>query len=372
LTAVVDRMVAADPSSPADAETVLGLNRQLERLGAVNTRVTAAFDASRAWADDGARSAAAWLATRAQLPPATARRRVRVGRALRSMGIVEEAWLAGDIGDAQVGLLANAHTPATAEVFSRDEQALVDDAIRLRFGDFSRVLWYWSYHADPDGAESQATKDHASRRLHLSQSYRGMWFGDFALDAISGAIVNDELKRIADELFAADWAEARRRLGADPTALDLCRTPAQRRADALVEMATRSASSPGDGRRPEPLFSVFVGYESFAGMICELANGTVITPGSLVPHVDRAWVERVVFDGPSRVTDVGVHRRIFGGGTRRAVQARDRQCFHPYCDRPAEDCEIDHVEPYAAGGLTTQANGRVACDFHNRARHRRS
>jgi len=107
-------------------------------------------------------------------------------------------------------------------------------------------------------------------------------------------------------------------------------------------------------------------------MICELANGTVITPGSLVPHVDRAWVERVVFDGPSRVTDVGVHRRIFGGGTRRAVQARDRQCFHPYCDRPAEDCEIDHVEPYAAGGLTTQANGRVACDFHNRARHRRS
>lgn len=196
LTAVVDRMVAAGPSSLADAETVLGLHRQLDRLGAVNTRATAAFDASRAWADDGARSAAAWLATRAQLPPATARRRMRVGRALRSMGIVEGAWLAGDIGDAQVGLLANAHTPATAEVFARDEQALVDDAIRLRFGDFSRVLWYWSYHADADGAEDRATRDHASRRLHLSQSYRGMWFGDFALDAISGAIVSDGLKRI--------------------------------------------------------------------------------------------------------------------------------------------------------------------------------
>jgi len=83
-------------------------------------------------------------------------------------------------------------------------------------------------------------------------------------------------------------------------------------------------------------------------------------------------VERIVFDTPSRVTDVGVRRRIFTGATRRAVEVRDQQCFHEYCEIPAEACEIDHVEPYAAGGLTTQANGRAACAFHNRQRHRRS
>ena len=32
--------------------------------------------------------------------------------------------------------------------------------------------------------------------------------------------------------------------------------------------------------------------------------------------------------------------------------------------------EIDHVEPWANGGLTTEDNGRAACAFHNRARHR--
>ena len=48
------------------------------------------------------------------------------------------------------------------------------------------------------------------------------------------------------------------------------------RADALVEMAIRSRTVPADGRRPEPLFSVFVGFETFAGRICELANGTVV------------------------------------------------------------------------------------------------
>ena len=52
------------------------------------------------------------------------------------------------------------------------------------------------------------------------------------------------------------------------------------------------------------------------------------------------------------------------------MQLRDRTCFHPYCEEPAQDCEIDHVQPWAAGGVTTEANGRVACGFHNRQRHR--
>ena len=82
-------------------------------------------------------------------------------------------------------------------------------------------------------------------------------------------------------------------------------------------------------------------------------------------------MERVIFDGPSRVIDVGVHRRIFTGATRRAVEVRNRECFDDLCDVPAELCEIDHIKPYAEGGLTAQGNGRPACGFHNRARHRR-
>ena len=52
------------------------------------------------------------------------------------------------------------------------------------------------------------------------------------------------------------------------------------------------------------------------------------------------------------------------------VQLRDTECFHPYGEEPAEGCEIDHVQLWAAGGPTTEANGRVACAFHNRERHR--
>ena len=99
-------------------------------------------------------------------------------------------------------------------------------------------------------------------------------------------------------------------------------------------------------------------------------NGEVVTPGSLLRYLDAAWIERVVFGSPSRVIDMGVRRRLFTGATRRAVQVRDRECFHEFCELPADDCQIDHVQPYSAGGLTVEDNGRLACGYHNRLRHR--
>ncbi|HUR18384.1 MAG TPA: HNH endonuclease signature motif containing protein [Acidimicrobiales bacterium] len=136
-------------------------------------------------------------------------------------------------------------------------------------------------------------------------------------------------------------------------------------------MSTRAGTAPVDGRRPEPLFSVFVDYETFAGRLCAMADGAVVSPGSLIEHLDDGWVERVVFDGPSRVMDLGAATRLFAGATRRAIQLRDRECFHELCDIPAKRCEVDHIEPWGAGGQTIQKNGRLACGFHNRARHRK-
>ena len=67
-----------------------------------------------------------------------------------------------------------------------------------------------------------------------------------------------------------------------------------------------------------------------------------------------------------------MRRRFFTGALRRAIEVRDRQCTHPSgCDVPAEECEIDHIQPYSRGGLTTQANGRCRCSVHNRQRNNR-
>jgi hypothetical protein len=368
LAGALDALSAVDAGVLGEAETVVALQRAAERLACVLTRAVAAFDAGRSWEADGARTASAWLAARCRMPVESARRRVRLGRALRNMGVVEAAWLAGEIGEAQVRLLAGARTPATAECFARDESMLVEQARTLGYGAFARCVAYWGQLADPEGTDRSAAARFAARRLHLSETFDGSWALDGLLDPINGAILAKALGAIEQEFFQADWAEARERSGEDVRASHLARTPAQRRADALVEMAKRSMALPAGARLPEPLFSVLVGYETFAGRVCELANRRVVAPADLARWLDEAWVERVVFDGPERVTDVGVRRRLFAGATKRAVQVRDKECFHPTCEEPAEACEIDHVQPWAAGGLTTEANGRVACGFHNRQR----
>ena len=375
LAAAVDRICDADPALLADGESIVALHRQLDRLEAATTRATAAFDAGGAWEADGARSAAAWVATRCHEPLGLARRRVRVGRALRAMPACEQAWLEGGIGEAQVEELVSVRRRVGEDRFDPDEAVLVHHARALPYRHFGRVVAYWVQAADPDGAEADTGAQREGRRLHLSESFGGTWFLDAVLDPISGEAVSRVLGRIEDELFEADWAEAKQERGDeaggdDLRAADLARTPAQRRADALVEMARRAGAVPAGSRLPEPLLNVLVGYETLAGRVCELAGGTVVTPGALLPWLSTAWVERAVFDGPDRVKGVGVRRRLFAGATRRAVEVRDRTCFSEYCDVPAQDCEIDHVLAYGAGGATAEGNGRPACAYHHRLRHR--
>jgi hypothetical protein len=83
-----------------------------------------------------------------------------------------------------------------------------------------------------------------------------------------------------------------------------------------------------------------------------------------------ADVERIVFDGRSRVLDVGAHRRFYEGADRRAIIVRDRACFHPTCDEVPARPEIDHHLEASRGGPTTLDNGRLGCRFHNNQRNR--
>jgi hypothetical protein len=370
LANAVEALTTVDSATLGHGESLVELVRAVERLEAVVARAMAAFDAHRSWEPDGARSAASWLSTQCHLPVAECRRRVRLGRQLRSMPHVERAWVMGEMSRHHVEELCRVRTPTTEVAFARDEAMLVAQAQRLSFRQFRRALAYWQQLADPDGVERDAEAFRAARRVHLSQTAGGEWFLDGRLDPISGAVVANGFRRVEQEMFDADWAEARRRLGDGASVSDLTRTPAQRRADALVEIVRRAGAMPPEARLPEPLFTILVGYETFAGRVCELANGTVVAPGSVVPWLSSAWIERVVFDGPDRVKNVGRRRRLFRGATRRAVEVRDRECFHPFCEEPAEDAEIDHVQPWAAGGHTTDDNGRAACGYHNRQRHR--
>jgi len=329
----------------------------------------ASFEDSGAWGPSGARTAGAYLAHACRLPKAEARRQIRRGRKLRHLPAFDAAWSNGEVTGAHVDAVISVLRPATQAALERDEDMLAEQAKTLSFAQFLRALRHWEQLADPDGAEEDAMEMAARRNVTLTQSFKGVWLGTMTLDPIRGAIVASELERLEAELFASDWAEAKDELGRDPHLDELARTPAQRRCDALVEMATRSKSTPAGARRPEPLFSVLVGYETLHGRMCQLAQGrTVVAPGSLLPWLDGAYVERAVFEPGGRV-EVGITSRFFTGAIRRAIELRDQECTHPFCDIPAERCQVDHIIPYSQGGPTTQENGRLLCGHDNRGRN---
>jgi hypothetical protein len=208
---------------------------------------------------------------------------VWLGRRLRTMPTAAEALAAGDISQRHAMVLASLAGGRTTEFFARDEAILVDHARTMSWADFVRAIEYWRQHADPDGVERDAQHDHALRRVHLSPGLRGTGILDGMLTPLGYATVDAALQRIERELFDADWAAARAEHGHAATACHLTRTRAQRRHDALVDLARRAVTAPVGGKRPQPLISVFVGYETFKGRICQLAGGAVVSPGTARP-----------------------------------------------------------------------------------------
>jgi hypothetical protein len=366
----LEALIASDAANYGDGESMEKLHHLEARFESFMTEATSAFEAGEHWAAEGAKTAASWIASRCRVPRAAAKRRVRLGRTLRHLPAVAGAWREGAIGEDAAKAIASARRHRTEAAMARDEEMLVDQASDMGFEDFARALEYWKQLADPEGAEEGEHEKVASRDVFLETSFGGMWLGQMTLDPVSGSIVSNELNRLEHDLFEADCAQAKERLGRPGRIDELARTSGQRRADALVEMATRSRRAPAEGIRPAPLFSVLVGYETVHGRICELENGTVLHPSALEAWMDSAYFERALFSLGNRI-DVSVRSRFFTGGTRRAIELRDRICTHPHCYEPAQSCQVDHVETYAAGGLTTQDNGRLLCGFHNRLRNQR-
>jgi Domain of unknown function (DUF222) len=291
-----------------------------------------------------------------------------VARRLQGMPATAAALAAGDITIAHARRLAVLNAPDTSAAFAEAEQFLVGQARTMRWADFTKALAYWLRQAreDRDPDPDKADRDH--RHVTLDEGMRGTGLLSGELTPLGKAEVSSALERIERELFEADWAAARGEHGEAATAADLARTPRQRRHDALVEMARRAVTARAGGKCPKPLVSVLVGYDAFRKM-CELADGTVISPATAASTLDQAAIERVVLDGPSRVLDLG-HQRSFTGAARRAIEITQRHCQGRGCHVPGHRCDIDHIWRSADGGPTHPDNGRLLCPADNRARER--
>ncbi|HEX2577817.1 MAG TPA: DUF222 domain-containing protein [Aquihabitans sp.] len=414
LCEAIERVLEEDADGLDDAslhDLVVAEAQVLSLLAARHARSLSTWDARCVWANDRSRSPGARLARDAACSPATARRDVRRARRLRTMPLTRAAFEAGELSADHVDLLCGANRPPLEALFTRDEALLVAYAKELGYDDLQRVVAHWANCGDDATADERAERGHAERYLRNAKTLDGAVDVQARMEPIGGGIVTTELERLERELFEADWADARAVVGDAVQLHHLARTPAQRRADALVEMAMRSAAMPADAKQGRVLLTVLVDHRTFldhvCGLgpatdqrlartatappwapaspgnaerdrqpfedrVCELSDGTVLTPSQVASILALADVERIVFGPGSRVIDVGVRTRCFTGATRRAIEVRDRHCTFPGCREPAERCHVDHIVEFTDGGLTVQDNGRLLCPVHNRQRPGRS
>lgn len=332
---------------------VARLQRASSRLAAASAAVAGEWDERKAWRRDGHRSASSGLATISGADPRTARRALRRARAMRSMPSVAVAVLHGRLSVDHLDLLSRADQPWRHDTFRAHEDVLVREIEPLRWDDATRVVDYWVQRVDAGASAEEARLRGLSEHCWVSPLLDGMTKVDATLAGVGGEIVGNEIHRLERIEYRRDVRDG------------VQRTASQRRAAALVQMALRSARRGRLGEPARAAFTVLVGDHT-ARHLCQLASGRVVHPTELLPHIDTAVMESVLFDGPTTVVGVS-SQRSFTGALRRAIIARDRFCTHPSgCDVPAERCDIDHIVPWALGGPTRQENGRARCSTHNR------
>ncbi len=359
--------LAAAPTEHLDPEAVAAefveLQRILDRVEAEMLRRLRRIGTDRPYVAEGYRSTTAFVKHATRMRGATARRMVARARALAEMPATEERFRRGELSGDETSLLV-ATRESEPEAFGEWEEALCDAARTVEFvDDLRRVVDYWRQHLDPP----EPADTEPRRWARLRRDFDGMWELTARLTPLQGAAVRQALEEATP--------------APDP---DDPRTGAQRRADTLVRLLTRSD-------RPSTRLVVHVGYETFVWAVAgeppcpgfdsplrpggpiggAEAAGVLLGGRDLAVVACDAAVRRIVFGPDSMPLDVGRSTRTIPAHLRAAVIARDGRCVHPGCDRGPEWCDVHHLVPWAEGGATDLRFLVLVCRHHHTFVHAR-
>jgi hypothetical protein len=331
------------------------------KLDAAITLLVSALDQGlREPSDTAASSAAALLRDELRLTNSAAHGQVRLARQLRELPQTAAAYAGGELSyqhamvvtrtlDRVVlggGRAEDAEPLLLAEARDRDPHDL--------------LLWGRSlrHQLNPAELADEEEQEHRRRWLSLSQTWDGGYDLEGHLDAEGGTTLKVALQGL---------------LG--PRRKDDERTPGQRRADGLVEVARRCLDS-GElpvrgGQRPHititatletlrgdpgsPAAELDWGFPISGDMLRRIACDAELTPILLAANGDPLHVGRARRTAPPRL--------------RKALAQRDRRCVWPGCDRAPSWCDGHHRRFWARGGMTAIDEMSLLCGRHHRKVH---
>lgn len=206
-------------------DVVEALSRVEARVEALRAKVIAAVEADGTWTLDGSRSLQGWVRRRSGRSAPEVSATIGLARALRDhLPQTAVALTAGEISVDHARVLARQATKTAAcrEMLSHPELGeafLLDQAHTWDATVFHRVVKHWALRADPEAADRSWREDAGKEQFSLARTLDG-WSGRLWLSEVNGALLNEALQA---------WSGT-------PAVADL-RTPGQRRAAALVEVA---------------------------------------------------------------------------------------------------------------------------------------
>jgi uncharacterized protein DUF222 len=331
---------------------IIELSARIDELALQRARLVSRFDAARGYESHGSPNTVAFLKSRCNLSVSAAMEVVTVARRLGELPAVEAAVERGQIGFQQAAVIAESAdllTERQDEIVAKAEDL---DPSRLRL-EVKKV----AMQVDAERIRREAEWSYRSRRLQVTTMGDGRVRLDGLLDAEGGALVKTALGAA---------------LG--PRSKDETRTEAQRKADALVDVAGRALEGRqfGETGCQRPHLNITVELETLIGLRDEPASLNGNAP-LVLDTVERYLCDAGVsmtalLDG--EVVMAGKERRTFSPALRRALMATQPHCQHEGgCDRPVEWCEGHHLLSWLLGGKTTADNGQLLCKFHHRLAH---
>ncbi|MEX0864631.1 MAG: HNH endonuclease [Acidimicrobiia bacterium] len=265
---------------------------------------------------------------------------------------IRQALRSGVIDLRRARVLLEASVGLTSEQAARIIDRVLPDAIGLTTGQLRARVQRLRMESGPDQTRLQYQAALRDRRI--------------VVEANPDGTANLLAFNLAPERVMA----ARRRLNRIAQAAGTPgddRTADQRRADTLLDILT--------GRDP--------GHPHGAGVdiVVDLATltGASQTPGRIPGWgpVTAEIARRVVSEQPDSrwtytVTDqgrpvaTGTIRRRPTTTMRRRVRSLHPTCVYPGCRMPAKESDLDHTDPWAAGGKTSLENLAPLCRHHHR------
>jgi hypothetical protein len=282
--------------------------------------------------------------------------RVCVGEQISVLPRSIEAMEKSEIGFAHVALLARTADALSKSDTSRgfEETALLDQASEVSVSRFRHICHHARHVDDPAGYLADEVDAVEARELELNASEDGWVFVRGILDAAGGATLRTALEPLATRSGADDDRHRDRRL-----------------ADALVELANVALDTGAVPQRASQRahLQVTTSLETLMGMAgapaAEMEFSLPISARMVERLACDCAVTRILLGSDSAVIDVGRSRRVVPGSTRRALNARDRTCQWPGCERPPSSCDAHHLIYWTRGGPTDLSNLVLLCHRHH-------